>query len=129
MYMSITKHVDGEVAFVKTTSKEYMVGDGFFYLTELVGPPQNPLEVDYELVWVKRSARYMLSGKDYTGETCEIHIENNADIHRKPENGVFRTSPRIITNSKALEFLNGDVLIGEGQSTESGIDIKIYRSL
>jgi len=28
-----------------------------------------------------------------------------------------------------LEFLNNDVLVGEGIGTESGVDIKIYRAV
>lgn len=75
------------------------------------------------------SARYMLQGTDHTGQACEIYIENNGDIHKSSENVLFRTSPRIITNSKALDYLNGDVLVGEGLQAESGIDIIIYRAL
>ncbi len=75
------------------------------------------------------SARYMLQGTDYTGQVCEIYIENNGDMLQKPENALFRTSPRIITNSQALEHLNGAVLVGEGLQTDTGIDIKIYRAL
>ncbi|MFC9709001.1 DUF3237 family protein [Paenibacillus sp. NPDC056933] len=41
----------------------------------------------------------------------------------------FRTSPKIITNSKALSFLNNDIFVGEGRSTKRGVDIKIYRAL
>lgn len=75
------------------------------------------------------SARYMLEGKDYTGESCKIFIENNGNFNRKYEDILFRTYPKIITNSKALEFLNNDILVGEGIGTESGVDIKIYRAL
>lgn len=75
------------------------------------------------------SARYMLQGTDYTGKTCEIYIENKGNMQQqKTNNRLFRTSPRIITNSEALDFLNGDVLVGEGIQTESGIDIIIYRA-
>lgn len=75
------------------------------------------------------SARYMLEGKDYTGESCKIFIENNGNFNRKYEDILFRTYPKIITNSKALDFLNNDILVGEGIGTESGVDIKIYRAL
>ncbi|WP_338554243.1 hypothetical protein [Paenibacillus sp. KS-LC4] len=75
------------------------------------------------------SARYMLQGTDYTGQACEMYIENNGDIHKSLDNVLFRTSPRILTNSKALDYLNRDVLVGEGLQTESGIDIKMYRAL
>lgn len=75
------------------------------------------------------SARYMLEGKDYTGESCKMFIENNGNLNRKYEDILFRTYPKIITDSKALEFLNNDILVGEGIGTESGVDIKIYRAL
>lgn len=75
------------------------------------------------------SARYMLQGTDHTGQACEMYIENNGEIHRKLENALFRTTPKIITNSKALDFLNGDILAGEGRPTDTGIDIVIYRAL
>ena len=75
------------------------------------------------------SARYMLEGKDYTGESCKIFIENNGNLNEKSKDVLFRTYPKIITDSKALEFLNYDLLVGEGIGTESGVDIKIYREL
>jgi len=75
------------------------------------------------------SARYMLKGRDHTGQTCEIYIENNGEIHKKPQHAPFRTTPKIITNSKALDFLNGAILAGEGHPTDKGIDIVIYRAL
>ena len=50
-------------------------------------------------------------------------------INEKSKDVLFRTYPKIITDSKALEFLNYDLLVGEGIGTESGVDIKIYREL
>lgn len=75
------------------------------------------------------SARYILEGKDYTGESCKIFIENNGNLNKKYKDILFRTYPKIITDSKALEFLNNDILVGEGIGTESGVDIKIYRAV
>ncbi|WP_127533327.1 DUF3237 family protein [Paenibacillus kobensis] len=73
------------------------------------------------------SARYMLQGEDYEGNVCRIYIENNGDANKKWKDALFRTYPKMITNSKALSFLNQDILVGEGLPTESGVDIKIYR--
>lgn len=73
------------------------------------------------------SARYMLEGKDHTGELCKIYIENNGNINNKLMHALFRTHPKITTNSKALAFLNDTILVAEGVSTESGIDINIYK--
>jgi 8-oxo-dGTP diphosphatase len=41
--------------FYSTTLNQYMVSDGLFYITDLVGLPQTPSEDDHELVWIKRS--------------------------------------------------------------------------
>ncbi|WP_054939480.1 DUF3237 family protein [Paenibacillus ihuae] len=73
------------------------------------------------------SARYMLQGKDFTGEECQIYIENNGDARNKWKDALFRTHPKMITNSRALSFLNDDVYVAEGLPTELGVDIKIYR--
>lgn len=75
------------------------------------------------------SARYMLEGKDHTGEPCSIYIENNGNANSKLENALFRTYPKVITNSKALAFLNDDILVAEGRATEYGLDIKLYRAV
>lgn len=73
------------------------------------------------------SARYMLQGKDYTGEDCQIYIENNGEAHKKVKDALFRTYPKMITNSKALSFMKDDIFVAEGLSTEIGVDIHIYR--
>ncbi len=73
------------------------------------------------------SARYMLEGKDYTGEDCKIYIENNGYAIKESKNVLFRTYPKIITNSKALNFLNKDLLVGEVVFTDMGLKIKLYR--
>ena len=73
------------------------------------------------------SARYMLEGKDHTGENCKIFIENNGYAVKESSNVLFRTYPKIITDSKALNFLNHDLLVGEVIYTELGIKIKFYR--
>ncbi|WP_458126908.1 DUF3237 domain-containing protein [Paenibacillus sp. Z3-2] len=75
------------------------------------------------------SARYMLQGTDNTGHSCKIYIENNGNIDKNLKTALFRTSPKMITDSKALSFLNRETLVGEGYPTESGVDIKIYRKL
>lgn len=59
------------------------------------------------------SARYVLDGIDYTGKECHIFIENNGTI----ENGVIATTPKILTDSEALAFLETAKL--EGTATWS----------
>jgi hypothetical protein len=71
----------------------------------------------------------MLEGKDYTGESCKIFIENNGHMGKNLQGILFRTYPKIITNSKALDFLNHDILVGEGFPAEDGVKIVIYRAI
>lgn len=65
------------------------------------------------------SARYVLEGIDSAGEKCHIFIENNAF------NGSDISKPRIITDSKALSFLNNADLIGKLDNS-GPFTIKIY---
>jgi hypothetical protein len=75
------------------------------------------------------SARYMFEGKDYKGETCRIFVENNGNMNKSLKDVLFRTYPKIITDSKALDFLNHDLLVGEGFPAEDGVKIIIYRTI
>ncbi|RUS46067.1 DUF3237 family protein [Cohnella sp. AR92] len=75
------------------------------------------------------SARYILQGRDHTGQPCEIYVENNGNFNKDLRNALFRTSPKIITNSQALSFLHHALLVGEGLPTESGVDIKIFMAV
>lgn len=74
------------------------------------------------------SARYMLRGTDHAGQACDLYVENNGEFDPGLTDVLFRTTPRIITNSRALSFLNGAPLVGEGLPSESGVEIRIYRT-
>lgn len=60
-------------------------------------------------------SRYILSGTDADGTSCSIFIEDNATADG---NGVFTTKPTIITDSKALAFLETADL--QGRITNDG---------
>ncbi len=75
------------------------------------------------------SARYMLEGKDFKGESCKIFIENNGEFNKNLQGPMFRTYPKIITDSKALDFMNHELLVGEGFPAEGGVKIVIYRAI
>jgi len=75
------------------------------------------------------SARYILQGRDHADQSCEIYIENSGNFNKDLNNGLFRTYPKIVTNSPALSFLNHALLVGEGLPTESGVDIKIFMAV
>ncbi|MCR5733124.1 MAG: DUF3237 domain-containing protein [Lachnospiraceae bacterium] len=63
------------------------------------------------------SARYILKGIDNENELCSIFIENNGTVEK---NGEIRTVPRIITDSKALKWLEDTPLKGRVESVREG---------
>jgi len=73
------------------------------------------------------SAKYMLEGKDIEGNNCRIFIDNTGRFSQIPNTPMFRTNPIIITDSRALRFLQDDFLVSEGVSTDIGVDIVIRR--
>jgi alpha/beta superfamily hydrolase len=66
------------------------------------------------------SARYMLAGKDYSGDSCHIFIENNT------KQGATYSLPKIYTDSKALAYLNDSELIGYLDKTDKQFIVRIY---
>ena len=70
------------------------------------------------------SARYILEGRDYTGDSCRIFIENNG---MDPENGdSIQTRPRIITDSIALSWLENADLYGTVSEQQGILYARIY---
>ncbi|MCR5106815.1 MAG: DUF3237 domain-containing protein [Lachnospiraceae bacterium] len=67
------------------------------------------------------SARYILEGRDHTGEECRIFIENNS----LPESEYTR--PLIYTDSYALKWLEAAELCGAIKEKEGGVVILIYK--
>ena len=67
------------------------------------------------------SARYMLEGSDCTGADCRIFIENNGTS----VDGKTLTKPVIVTDSRALGWLNGAELTGEVTGTDNGVRVDI----
>lgn len=88
--------------------------------TQVMGPHGRPHTL---------SARYMATGKDYTGEDCFVYIENNGVICNDVEGGYMRTTPKFVTNSKALDFLNTQLFCGKGEPEGQGVKITLYRIL
>lgn len=73
------------------------------------------------------SARYIIKGKDYTGEDCMVYIENNGCFYEGNTTFLFRTYPRILTSSQALAALEQELLVAEGVAGEDGLKIHIYK--
>ncbi len=67
------------------------------------------------------SARYLLEGTDCDGKPCRIAIENNGS---SDENGVVRTKPFLVTDSRALAWMETAELTGT-ITNEDGLVIHI----
>lgn len=80
-------------------------------------------QVQYAQKQKSLSARYVLSGTDYTGSSCRIFIENNALVR---DDEPIQTVPKIITDSKALAWLETAELTGEIESTQEALMIHVY---
>ncbi|MBO6140597.1 MAG: hypothetical protein J6O40_02290 [Ruminococcus sp.] len=65
------------------------------------------------------SARYILEGTDFKGEKCKVFIENSGST-------LSDLSPAIITDSKALSFLQQGKLSAVGESIGDGVIIRIF---
>jgi hypothetical protein len=68
------------------------------------------------------SARYMLDGIDKMGQTCRIFIENNGESNQNE----LVTTPKIITDSAALSYLETTGLTGTIEGWEKGVIIHIF---
>ena len=62
----------------------------------------------------------MLTGNDFTGDSCSIFIENNA------VEGSAYSQPKIFTDSKNLAFLNTAELIGYLDHSDGQFFVRIY---
>ncbi len=71
----------------------------------------------------KLSARYILEGRDFEGKDCHIFIENNGEIGA---DGNLCTVPKIITDSKALSYLENKELFGTIDNIEGGVRIHVF---
>lgn len=69
------------------------------------------------------SARYMLEGVDCNGQSCHIYIENNGSFDK---DGQIITTPRIITDSSVLSYLETAKLSGTVEGTQRGVLIHIF---
>lgn len=70
------------------------------------------------------SARYMLEGVDKEGKACHIFIENNGTAN---EDGIIeKTIPKIITDSKCLNWMETAELMGTITPWEHGVMIHIF---
>ena len=69
------------------------------------------------------SARYIVEGHDYKGNTCRLFIDNNAKIGES-ENA---TVPKIITDSQELKWLESANLVGRIENEDGQLIIVIEK--
>lgn len=67
------------------------------------------------------SARYILEGVDCAGECCRIFVENNGTV------GQVFTEPAVLTDSRALSWLNTERLAGRLTEGDDGLTVEIGR--
>lgn len=86
-----------------------------------------PGGVDTQVEWPGQSrtlsARYILEGVDKEGQSCRIFVENNGIVK---EEGEISTTPRILTDSEALSYLEQEELFGTITPTKKGVTIHIF---
>lgn len=71
------------------------------------------------------SARYMLDGIDDAGKNCRIFIENEAALDGEKQ--LDHTTPKIITDSKSLSWMEEAYLKGTIEPKEEGCIIHIFK--
>ncbi|MGI6017607.1 MAG: hypothetical protein ACOX8M_02185 [Marvinbryantia sp.] len=69
------------------------------------------------------SARYLLEGTDYQGNSCRVFVENNGC----EENGTIICKPQIVTDSPVLKEWETAELCARVEGTENGVLVSIYR--
>ncbi len=91
---------------------------GEFFIGETVVPGIDTQHGDVS--GYRLSARYLLAGTDYTGTPCRLFIENNGSH----ETGY---TPRIVTDSKALAFLEDATLTAQITCGNEGLVVTVFQ--
>ena len=94
--------------------------DSYYFKGDIVGTgcdTQKYLPNDGGVLF---SARYMLKGKDYEGQSCSIFIENNG-------NALETCTPTIITDSRALSDWQNYELRAIVVPNGTGVSVNVYR--
>ena len=92
--------------------------EGDYFNGEIVGTGVDTQMIEGNQL-VSLSARYMLSGRDHTGEECRIFIENNGS-------SLDHCIPALVTDSKALASWQQASLVSKVTPTENGVVVRIF---
>ncbi len=93
------------------------------YFTGNVYKESSSVKKTYTDGRVVECARYMLSGKDDTGTSCKIFIQDDV----REENGKIISNPVILTNSKSLAWMETADIQGRISTDEAGTKKVSYR--
>ena len=94
--------------------------DGYYFKGDIVGTGCDTQKYAPNDGGVMFSARYMLKGKDYTGQSCSIFIENNGPA-------LDLCVPTVITDSKALADWQDYDLRAIVVPVDGGVSVNVYR--
>lgn len=120
--IEITEFTDGGHVTASEELAARMVGFGGRCCTESFKGAVVPCAYDCQLTddaGTRLSARYILRGVDSAGDSCSVFIENNA-VADSPW-----SKPRVVTDSKALGYLNQADLVGR-LDNNGPFTIRIY---
>lgn len=92
--------------------------EGDYFTGEIIGTGVDTQMIEKDRL-VSLSARYMLAGRDHTGEECRVFIENNGS-------SLDHCIPTIVTDSKALAAWQQASLVSKVSPTENGVVVEIF---
>lgn len=92
--------------------------EGDYFNGDIVGTGVDTQMIERDQL-VSLSARYMLAGRDHTGEECRIFIENNGS-------SLEHCIPTLVTDSIALASWQQASLISKVTPTEKGVVVEIF---
>ncbi len=92
--------------------------DGAYFTGEIVGTGYDTQK--YGMGSPTFSARYLIKGKDYTGQSCSIFIENEGDA-------LDKCTPMIVTDSRALSEWQNYNLRTIVTPVGTGVIVDMYR--
>lgn len=92
--------------------------NGAYFTGEIVGTGYDTQK--YDMGSPVFSARYLIRGKDYTGQQCSIFIENNGDA-------LDKCTPTVITDSAALSEWQSYSLRTIVTPVGGGVIVDMYR--
>lgn len=131
MIIKLVIHIDEQVSVISDKAEAHMLlfhgeaASSYFNGTVRNGGVDTQLQ--YKDQPKHLSARYILEGEDLEGMPCKLFIENNGLVDDKVM--PFVTKPMILTDSKALKWLEEEPLVGYVTYEEGQLIIRICKEV